>query len=146
MGKWKRSPNGTRAYKSYSAPRPGEDRIVVPGEEPAPFLDVPGYEGLYSVSTEGAVRSLTQPLTAYHARRKRKPRQGRELVQKRHRTGSMVKLSKDDTAVDWYVHQLVYAAFNNEELGHGRVRHMDGDIFNNALDNLRLDVKEKAPD
>ena len=134
-------------YRRTGQRRPGDEEIIEPAVVPDGFAEIPGYEGLYAVSQEGVVVSLGQALTGYHVRRKREPRKGKELAAKKHRTGAMVKLSHDNDQKDWYVHQLVYMAWGEgAELPAGaRIKHCDGDIYNNAYHNLQLRVKEKTP-
>lgn len=130
---------------SSSSKTEADEEIIKLGETPEGFRDIPGYEGHYAISEDGVVRSIDKPLTAYHVRRKRKPRKGKELKPKKHRTGHMVKLSRDGEAREFYISRLLYMTWIHEgELPeNSRIRHINGNVYDNSLDNLRLDVKEK---
>ena len=85
------------------------------------WADVLGYEGLYSVSTDGQVYT-------YKYKKILKPRRKRGYLN--------VSLSKNKKRKEFKVHRLVATAFipntNNKE----QVNHIDGDKNNNEVTNL----------
>jgi len=124
-----------------------DEVILKYGSVPMGYREIPGYEGHYAINRAGVVRSIDSPLTVYHERRRRKPRKGKELSQKKHRTGHTVKLSVGGEAHEFYVARLLYMTWEHGALlpENSRIRHINGDVYDDSLDNLRLDVKEKAP-
>lgn len=98
---------------------------------------VPGYEGLYEVSDEGAVRSMTR-----HARMPRggfRVSPGRVLRAAAGSAGYLqVCLARDGAKATHHVHRLVAAAFLSATWFPGaQVCHNDGDRRNNHVSNLR---------
>lgn len=88
--------------------------------------DVPGYEGLYSVATDGRIWS--------HAREWRSGRGGETIRRKRAhwmklhiaRHGyPMVVLSRDGSQVTKYVHQIVAAAWVPNPRGLPQINHLN---------------------
>lgn len=101
----------------------------LPGEK---WADVPGYEGLYRVSTEGRVLSKARPggnggLRKFARLNKRHPY-------------LLVGLSKDGMVKSFLVHRLVMAAFVGPCPEGMQVCHNDGNVSNPALSNLRYDT------
>jgi hypothetical protein len=103
------------------------------------WKNIPGYEGLYQVSSDGQVRSLDRP----------------------HRRGQMMKpqidtyryghisyhLCKNGKTKHWRSHQLVMLAFVGPCPEGMEVRHLDGNPSNNRLENLAYGTsKENAAD
>lgn len=88
------------------------------------FAQIPGYEGLYSVTDAGRI---------WDCRRNR----FRALVP--HTDGyPTVRLSRDGTSRRFYVHRLVCVAFNGPPPFAGaQVAHRDGTPANAAVSNLR---------
>lgn len=83
---------------------------------------VPGYEGLYSVSSHGRVLDL-------------KREQERSLV--RHSQGYwQLRLTKDGVERHHLVHRLVCLAFHGEPAKGQQAAHLDGDRSNARADNL----------
>lgn len=82
------------------------------------FKDIVGYEGLYGVSKSGVVCNL---------------RSGSEVTPLRE---SYVVLSKDSKAKTWRIGDLVARTWIRNVGGLGFVRHKDGDVRNNRVDNL----------
>lgn len=89
---------------------------------------VPGYEGLYEVSSIGRVKSLPR-LRVKGGIMKLRPgnKSGCYLA---------VALSKHDVRVVHYVHYLVLLAFVGPRPEGLEVRHLDGNDLNNTLGNL----------
>lgn len=88
---------------------------------------VPGYEGLYEVSSRGRVKSLPRNTT----------RGGIMKLQHGNAQGyHSVGLYKCDVRTVHYVHYLVLLAFVGPRPDGLEVRHLDGDDLNNVLANL----------
>lgn len=88
------------------------------------WRDVPGYEGLYRVSSQGQVYSAH--------------RGGRRLrLSPRSKGYRAVVLSRGGVTRTRLVHQLVLEAFIGPRPEGFVTRHLDGNPANNALDNLR---------
>lgn len=101
---------------------------------------VPGFEGLYEVSSEGAVRSL--PRSVERLSRWGRPItvrfQGRVLKPARRPDGHLVvTLSKGGAHTTFFVHELVLIAFVGERPAGLEARHLDGVPSNNHSDNLK---------
>lgn len=96
------------------------------GEAPEVWRSVPGYEGLYSISANGKVRS-----EAKHGR------PARILQPSRSHNGYLrLYLCRNGRRHNFSVHQLVASAFMGPvPIGH-EVNHRDGDKSNNRVSNL----------
>jgi hypothetical protein len=112
------------------------------------WASVPGYDGFYEVSNFGDVRSLTRSVT--YGRHGHVTYQGREIRQFVSGKYLSVKLSKAGVTKTTYVHELVLLAFEGTRPSmqeRCEIRHLDGDKFNNCLDNLKYGTaKENAAD
>jgi len=85
------------------------------------YRDISGYEGLYSVSSDGEVLSL---------------RRGKHLSQCCETKGYMsVMLCNNGVSKRVLVHRLVYSEFVGDISG--QIDHKDGNRKNNKLENLR---------
>lgn len=94
------------------------------GEE---WRDIPNYEGLYTVSNMGRVKSLNYNRT----------KQEKILKQGKMKNGYLyVKLCKDKKMKTFLVHRLVANAFIPNPNGYRCVNHKDEDKTNNCVDNL----------
>jgi hypothetical protein len=92
------------------------------------WRDIPGYVGIYEVSTLGRVR---------------KKEGGRILKARKSRGYMRLWLYKDKLKKDWYVHRLVALAFLYRPPGKELINHIDGDKTNNYFKNLEwCDHKE----
>ena len=88
----------------------------------AEWLPVPGYEGLYEVSSHGAVWSVP-----------RRGRKGLMLAQSDRGRGYLsVSLSRDGVGTTWSVHVLVMTTFVGRCPDGEETRHLDGDPGNNT--------------
>lgn len=97
------------------------------GKTTIEWADVPDYEGLYQVSTNGQVKRLGGTLRCKY---------DRILKQSRRPDGYMnVALSKDGKSISHLVHRLVCWAFIGKQ-GDYWVNHKNGDKSDNQLSNL----------
>ena len=99
------------------------------------WRDVPGYEGIYEVSSFGKVRTKEGKITEsnHHGLRLWK---SRILKQKNSKGYKKVSLYKNKRRRDLYVHRLVAMAFLRKPRGKDLVNHIDGRTTNNRADNL----------
>ena len=99
----------------------------------ARWLDIPGYEGIYSVSDAGDVMSLARDINHIIMKRRKaallKPETTRFGYQR-------VVLRKDGKVKHYMVHVLVLLAFVGPPPEGHQVRHLDGKRSNNSLSNL----------
>jgi len=90
------------------------------------WRSVPGYEGLYEVSSCGRIRST---------RRQGAPGGIKKLTE--NEDGYLrVKLCRDGTEKRFMVHRLVYAAFVGSLPEGTEINHIDEDKKNNRLENI----------
>lgn len=91
------------------------------------WRDIPGYEGMYQVSSRGNVRSLNWGNRGYT----------RNLYLKKHNRGYRhVELRKDGKVKSFTVHRLVATVFIPNPNNYSTVNHKDEDKTNNSVDNL----------
>lgn len=108
------------------------------GRELERWADVPGWEGLYKVSTLGRVRSLDREVTqggnggSVYTRTYK----GQVIRQKRKRGYRLVGLNATGRHKTYQVHRLVLSAFVGPANTEVQCRHLDGDPANNRLENL----------
>ena len=96
---------------------------------------VEGYEGYYEVSNLGNVRSLTRVVP--HSTWGKMVRYGKEKKKMVNKDGYLVvKLSKDGTDKNIYVHTLVAKAFVDGYESGMEVNHIDANKQNNCASNL----------
>ena len=61
-----------------------------------------------------------------------------------HKTIFLTSSSSPDLNEKWYIHRLIYSTFLNVELKKGQwIKHLDGEVSNNALSNLELNEKHE---
>lgn len=90
------------------------------------WKDIPGYEGIYQVSTSGRVKSL---------------KFGKERILKpiRNNCGYLqVELCKNGECKRFYVHRLVAQVFLPNPNNLPEVNHIDEDKINNRVENLEF--------
>jgi len=105
------------------------------------WLPVPGYEGFYSVSDQGRVRSENRKITSAGSG-KTYMLPGKVLKPTRETSGHLrVSLSKYSKVKSVSVHSLVMLAFVGERPSDADICHSDGDPTNNRLANLRYDTR-----
>lgn len=98
---------------------------------------IPGFEGLYEVSSLGRVRSCARTVFGL----KKQTVDARDLKQSDNGRGySKVCLWRDGHESSRYVHRLVLLAFVGEPPPHCEACHNDGIRSNNNLSNLRWDT------
>ena len=100
------------------------------------WLPVPGYEGLYSVSDRGRVRSEGRTVTFKDGRSRRWP----ESILKPYKLASghlIVGLYKNHKQEKRYVHRLVLEAFVGEAPPGTEACHWNDDPADNRMENLR---------
>lgn len=91
------------------------------------WKDIPGYEGLYQVSSKGNVRSLNWRNCGFV----------RNLYLKKHNRGYRhVELAKDGTRKAFTVHRLVAMTFIPNPNNYQTINHIDEDKTNNTVENL----------
>lgn len=106
------------------------------------WLPVEGYEGLYSVSSHGRIRSETR--TVVYSTGKRQTVRQKILSPARKRSGHLsVQLHSGPTnRVRFHVHRLVLVAFVGPPPSPlHECAHNDGDPGNNRVENLRWDTR-----
>ena len=93
--------------------------------------DVPGYEGLYSISSLGRVRS--------HSPKAAKLQDGilKQTIGSRTGHRYSVRLSKGGVQKTWEVHKLVAAVFIGPKPDGMEICHKDGNKANNSVHNLK---------
>lgn len=98
------------------------------------WKDILGFENKYQASNFGRIKSLN-----YH-------REGREEILKQHKTNRgylHVILCKNGKSKWYFVHRLVWSAFNGEIPEGMQINHKDEDKSNNRLDNLELVTRKE---
>lgn len=92
--------------------------------------DIPGYEGLYAVTTDGRVWSYPKH---WHKR----SHSGKWLSASITKGGyAKVSLRKQKNAKHYLVHRLVALTYIDKPDGKPAINHKDGEKLNNCVDNL----------
>lgn len=114
---YKGATNRTRMVRSWL-------RLVFPEMRKEGFKDIPGYEGKYGVSKDGKVYSYDND---------------RLLVPSTSKTSPYlyVNLTKNNKTVHRSIHRLVAMAYIDNPHNLPEVDHIDRDIYNNSVENLR---------
>lgn len=104
------------------------------------WADVPSYEGIYQISDNGQLRSVTREnsYTTLSGRLHKRIVKGKALKLYKDSDGYMrVDLCVNGIKKHFLVHRLVYMAFVDRELRNQFIDHIDGDSRNNQVSNLR---------
>ncbi|MDG4968269.1 NUMOD4 domain-containing protein [Lactococcus lactis] len=101
------------------------------------WKDIPGYEGKYQASSYGQIRSLDREVIVTERVRGRFKRvcKGKILAQKRQDAYGHLGTSLGQSG-QFYTHYLVALTFLGERPENQDVRHLDGNLINNNLENL----------
>lgn len=121
-------------------PEARQEPCRAPGEAEV-WLSVVGYEGLYSVSSLGRIRSeprrVARSSGSYTAKAGiRRPATGKNMPYP-----SLVLTAADGAKRTRYVHHLVLEAFEGPRPTGADACHSDGDCTNNRASNLRWDTR-----
>lgn len=101
------------------------------------WKDIEGYEGAYSISTLGRIKSEDSIATPCKARPNGHFVKGRIMKTPVDTMGyKIVRLYKNGGNVKAYVHRLVAEAFLPKDESRNYVNHIDSDRLNNNLENL----------
>lgn len=93
------------------------------------WRDIPGYEGLYQVSSLGRVKRLNSRCGAIY----RKEHLLKPFIRDRYKS---VRLSKNNRVKNYNIHVLVAKTFISNPNNYEVINHIDGDKFNNIISNL----------
>lgn len=113
----------------------------MPSPQPEEWRDIPGYEGLYQVSSLGRVKSLAKPMfygTTPNVRNHESAMRIERIMTPRvKRNGyAQIGLYQDGKAKSYTIHRLVAIVFIPNPNGFPYVNHKDEDRLNNSVDNL----------
>lgn len=113
------------------------------------WRDVPGYEGMYMISTFGNICSVSRKNVYFDRKRKACVTRmvGGKLVKKRiGKTGYIsVSLHKDGKRKIFFVHRLVAMVFIDNPFNCKYVNHIDENKSNNHVENLEwIDFKQNV--
>lgn len=101
------------------------------------WKDIKDYEGLYQVSNLGRVRSLDRVINYNIENGKKVKRKGKILKQRSNWNNYLyIHFSKNSKIKLFIVHRLVAEAFIPNPNNLPQVNHIDGNKFNNRVDNL----------
>lgn len=101
------------------------------------WRDIKGYEGLYQISNEGRVKSLSR-IIKYKDGRDR-PTKEKILKQTKDNNGYYyINLSKDSKIKPYRVHVLLYSTFVSEIPKGYVIDHINRNKSDNRLENLRM--------
>jgi len=100
------------------------------------WKDIPGYEGLYKISTKGDIYACSRVVKS--PRQKNYIYKGHPMSLYHNKTNGYVyvELSKDGEKKKYRVHRLVALAFIENPLGLPQINHINEDRADNRVDNL----------
>jgi hypothetical protein len=98
------------------------------------WLPIAGWEGYYSVSNLGRVKSEARVVYG----KKKKTIKERIMKPYCHKGYNRTFLTKDKKTTPFFIHRLVHAAFIGPIPERKQVDHIDGNPLNNRSDNLRV--------
>lgn len=109
------------------------------------WKDIPGFQGRYAVSNFGRVKRHAREVSYLDPRKNKQCIQHYEAMIMRPisvRTGRLlVGLIRDDgKPSNRTLHMLVAEAFVPNPEGYSHIKHIDGDLHNNAASNLQWDL------
>lgn len=97
---------------------------------------IPGYEGSYSVSNRGRIRSEARTIRYRDGRHR--PTPATVMRQGTSKSGHLnVRLWRGNRQKTWWVHRLVLTAFHGAPPPGTECRHLDGNPQNNHIGNLQ---------
>ncbi|WP_204236170.1 NUMOD4 motif-containing HNH endonuclease [Mammaliicoccus sciuri] len=102
---------------------------------------IPGYEGHYEVSDLGRVRSVDKEVDNGKGRYFKKGRVLKQSISNKGRP--VVSLCKNRKKYTKHTHSLVALAFIGERPEGYDVCHIDGNVLNNKLSNIRFDTRSQ---
>lgn len=107
------------------------------------WRDVPGYEGLYQVSSHGRVASLARKVKLYRCGRQEYRSCGEQILRPIPDKNGYPRavLQREGVAITHKIHRLVMAAFRGDSNLH--VNHMDLNKKNNHLSNLEYVTRKQ---
>lgn len=99
--------------------------------------DIIGYEGIYTINTNGVVIKLEQSEGNYKGKSYLKEHVlKQEIVKRKHTSYARVTLCKDGTVTRFSVHRLVAMHFIPNPESKPQVNHLDNNGLNNSVNNL----------
>lgn len=101
------------------------------------WKDIKGYEGLYQVSTLGRVRSLPRISIQGHQL------QGKYLIPQKRSGYFYTCLHKEGVRSKYLMHRLVATTFIPNPENKAEVNHIDGNKYNNQVENLEWCTKSE---
>lgn len=102
---------------------------------PEVWKDIEGYEGLYQVSSQGRIKSLVGYNGHKYIEREKMLNPYKQKASKNYYR-TVVKLCKECRKKEFKVHRLVAEAFIHNPENKPNINHIDGDTFNNSVENL----------
>lgn len=97
---------------------------------------IPGYEGYYEASNMGLVRSIDRILIRKNGQTCRQPGKVLAICTAGPREYHAVYLYKCGKQKIYYIHRAVLSAFHGAPDGDMECRHLNGDKYDNRLENL----------
>jgi len=108
------------------------------------WIDIPGFEDFYKVSNLGNVKGIDRevyvensPHTLLVKTHLLTPQLGKDCRY------VYVSLSKSCKSKRYYIHRLVATLFVKNKNGYHYVKHIDGDVTNNKVTNLKWVISQK---